>query len=381
VIVWSETQSGGVQEVRAALSNNSGVFGAPVTLASEAGAEFPQVDMGADGSALAVWDVNTASDPRVMASGAPAGQPFGAERLVESLGQGAGDPEVAVNASGQAFVAYNDVTPQPCPGVSCAIFWIEMELGSVTGAFTPAGGIPPNAESGYSFVSHDVALDDSGAAAILTSGSTPDGSYGVLARTSDTSGTFGPVQELSGENQVGGPGIADDEMELVAAGGEFSAIWSNDVNADGQTNEASMSSTSQGTFAEAHQVTGSSPDAFEASVARSAAGDVVAVWSDFQDELLIGTPVNLTAPAAVYGTSGPDNLAGTGGADSAWLGRGNDRFNGRGGNDRINGEAGADFLDGGAGRNVLNGGPGKDTCVKRSRRDTLTSCERVRRNH
>lgn len=383
-IVWTELASDGVIEIRGALSDGSDAsdgFGGPVTIASGAGLRSPRIDMGAEGSALVVWDVWTQADAMVMASGAAAGQPFGAERIVEDLGQGPGNPEVAVNASNQAFVAYEDLTPEPCPVESCANFWVEMKLGSVTGSFTPSGGMPPNAESGYSFVSHDVELDDSGKAAILTSGGTPDGNYGVLARTSDTAGVFGPLQELSGENQVqGGPGIDDDELELAAGGGEFTAIWANDHDPDGLTNEVSTSSTSGGTFAGTDTVSTSTATHFVlASVDRNPAGDVVAASSSFVDELMFASPVNLGGTAALFGTDLADRLGGTGSSDVARLGSGNDRFAGKAGNDRIFGEGGKDFLDGGPGRNVLDGGAGRDTCVKRSRGDKLKSCEVVRR--
>jgi hypothetical protein len=373
-IVWTELQAGGVYEIHGALSTDAGVFGAPVTIATGSAVQFPAVDMGGDGSALVVWDLTASSGDAVMASGAPAGQSFQAERLVETLGQGPGEPQVAVNASGQAFVAYEDTTP---PG-SGAPFWIEMKLGSVTGAFTSAGGVPPNGEAGYGSSSHEVAYDDSGKAAILVSESTPDG-YAILARVSDAAGAFGPLQVVSPADQQGGPGVALNEMELAAGGGDFTAIWVNDHNGDGQLNEAYMSSSVNSTFGTPDQVSDPSDGFFSAYVARNGDGASVGVYSESDTGFLYATPVVLTGPAAVFGTNLADRLGGTASADIARMGAGNDRFTGAGGNDQIFGEAGKDFLDGGSGRNVLNGGPGRDTCVKRSRRDRLTSCEVVRR--
>jgi Ca2+-binding RTX toxin-like protein len=198
---------------------------------------------------------------------------------------------------------------------------------------------------------------------------------------SDTAGTFGPLQVISPEDQVGGPGVALNEMELAAGGGEFTAIWVNDHNADGQTNEVYMSSSASSTFGAPDQISDPSSGFLTAYVARNGNGDSVGGFSDSDTGFMWATPVNLSAPAAVFGTNGADRLGGTAAADIARLGAGNDRFNGKGGNDQIFGEAGNDFLDGGSGRNVLNGGPGRDTCVKRSKRDRLKSCERVRRNH
>jgi hypothetical protein len=379
-IVWTELQSGGVQEIRGALSNDAGVFGAPVTIATGSAVQFPSVDMAENGSAMVVWDLTSTSGDAVMAAGAPAGGPFGAERLVATLDQGAGEPQVAVNSAGRVFVAYEDTTPDPCPSASCAIFWVEMKLGTVTGAFTDAGGVPPNAESGYGPGSHEVALDESGKAAILLSASTPDG-YAILARVSDAAGTFGPLQVLSPEDQQFGPGVALNEMELAAGGGEFTAIWVNDHNADGQLNEAYVSSSANSTFGTPDQISDPSDGFLTAYVARNGDGESIGVYSDSETGFMFATPVVLTGPAEVLGTNGADRLSGTSGADVARMGAGNDRFNGKGGNDQIFGEAGNDFLDGGAGRNVINGGPGRDTCVKRSKRDRLVSCERVRRNH
>jgi Ca2+-binding RTX toxin-like protein len=140
-----------------------------------------------------------------------------------------------------------------------------------------------------------------------------------------------------------------------------------------------MSSSTNSTFSAPDQLSDPSTGFLATHVARNASGASAAVWTSSDTELLWASPVVLSGPAALFGTNLADRAGGTASADIARMGAGNDRFTGKGGNDRISGEAGNDFVDGGSGANVLNGGPGRDTCVKRSRRDRLSSCEVVRR--
>ncbi|WP_392480426.1 calcium-binding protein [Nostoc sp. C110] len=67
--------------------------------------------------------------------------------------------------------------------------------------------------------------------------------------------------------------------------------------------------------------------------------------------------------AAIYGTSGNDNLNGTESADISIFGYA--------GNDNINGKGGDDIIDAGEGNDLVSGGNGKDTILGRGGKDTL----------
>jgi Ca2+-binding RTX toxin-like protein len=81
----------------------------------------------------------------------------------------------------------------------------------------------------------------------------------------------------------------------------------------------------------------------------------------------------------VDGGNGKDRLYGGIGNDTLRGGAGNDRLEGNAGRDRIEGGAGNDYLIGGPGNDRLIGGPGFDTCAPFGGRDTMVSCERLRR--
>ena len=375
VVVWLE--SGGEPSSINAAQFNGTSFAPDVALITDQAVLNPRVGMSGTGAALAVWDYDTQSDDRIQGAAAPAGEPFGAVTTIEQLDQGFGDPDLAVNASGDAVLAYEDAVGEDCPSTSCSLFRVEARYGSVNGTFGPVQTTPVNSESGYGPAQHEVAIDDSGKAALLLSANL-SGDAQVLARISDAAGTFGQVQTLSTESHTTGPTIGRSGLDIAAGGGEFTAAWINDHNPDGDENEVYQSTTSGGTFGEVHQLSADDDDSAEdVSVARDASGRTVTGWSLFLDQLVPqATPVGSGA-ALTEGTESADNLTGSAGADIAYLKGGNDTFNGAGGNDKLFGEAGTDKLIGGSGSDVLNGGPGRDTCVgttKEKRR--ASSCEK-----
>ncbi|HEX2240420.1 MAG TPA: hypothetical protein VHJ82_04695 [Actinomycetota bacterium] len=363
-IIWQEGgTASGPPSIRAALLDG-GSFGDPVTLEATAGAQNPTIAIDASGNVLAVWETTTQSEELIRGATAPAGGSFGQPFTIETLDQGAGDPDLAVNSSGSAVLAYEDAVPaNECPaGTSCSLFRVEARYGNVSGTFGAVQPTPLNNEAGFGPGQHEVAIDESGKAALLLSMNV-NAEAQVLARTSDAAGTFGPLQILSDAPAVAGPTIGRENMEIAAGGGEFTAVWINDHNGDGQVNEVYQSTTAGGVFGEVHQLsptTNDSPD--DASVARDASGRVVAGWNIFDTNLgdiPQATPVG-SGPALTQGTQEDDDLAGTAVVDRAQLEGGDDRFNAGGGNDQVFGDAGNDVLSGAAGNDLLDGGLGND---------------------
>ena len=392
VVVWHQFGAD-PGSINAALFDG-GSFGSSVALITDSAVLNPVVGIDGTGRALAVWDYDTQNDDRIQGAAAPAGGPFGAPFLIEQLQQGSGTPDLAVNESGDAVLAYEDGIPSSECTSSCSLFRVETRYGTVEGTFGAQQPTPLNNESGYGPGNHEVAIDDSGKGAVLMSMSSPVGR--VLARTSDAAGTFGPLQTVSAADHTTGPGLGSTNMDIDAGGGEFTAVWINDHVGDGDENEVYQASTSNGTFGEVHQLSPTDDDsANHATVGRNASGQTVAAWDIFiQDLVPQATPVG-TGAALTEGTTGADDLSGTSGSDRVFLDAGNDKFSGGGGKDQIfggagkdvinggaaadilKGEAGNDKLIGGAGVDVMNGGPGTDTCSGTAKeKPKAISCEK-----
>lgn len=395
-VVWTSETTGQPGSIMGALSDTDGDFAPPEAIASGEGLSRPQVDVDASGRALAVWDHTEASatdDVMLAAAGATGG--FGDPQVLETLEQGPGAPDVAVNASGDAVVAHVDFTTQ---GEGNSRDKVEARYGDVTGTF---GGSQTASDvstpTGASEV--EVAIDDSGRAAVIAS-LTVQGEYGLYAAVSDASGTFATasMQAVSPHPRVTGPGIPRSSYAIAAGGGEFTAFWINDHDDDGR-NEVWTATTASGTFGAAHQLSPESTDSPDrAHGARSADGDVVAGWLLFDGALRAQVTPVASGPDPVFGDDGDDTLTGTGagepiyaakGDDVVAAGGGSDEVFGEQGNDRLSGGGGGDALAGGPGRDTLVGGPGtdtfdggggRDTCVVSSRaeKNRAKSCERIR---
>lgn len=367
-IVWKENAP--TQLIRAALSDNSGVFGTPITLASGPPAQNPVIGVDGAGAAIAVWDD---ANGEIRLASAPASGSFGAPTTIEALEQGPGMPDVAVNGSGQAVVVWEDFTSAAqCAGLPvCSSGIVEASYGDVSGTFGRSQEITdpgtPTASLGC-----EAAIDTSGAAGVICS-LTPDGVYGVYVSISDPSGVFGGLQAVSPREYIGGPGVGRTAFELAAGGGEFTAFWANDHDGDGVLNEAWTASTSGGVFGAAHQM---SPESTEdvgiVHGARDDGGRAVGTWI-LRIDSIDHAQVSPAAPGVppIYGTEHDDDLDGTENDDLVALLGGNDTFRAGGGNDSVDGGAGSDDLDGGSGDDLLTGAGGGDNLVGADGTDVL----------
>ena len=276
VVAWAVTGQA-EPAIRAAISNSTGTFAPTQTLMTGSGVTHPEAGAAADGAALVVWDADTQSLDEIWGASAPAAGPFGTPTVIETLGQGAGNPELDVNADGAAIVVYGDAN-EDCTG-DCSIFRLEARYGSVSGTFSAPQNIT-DITSGHGFNNYDTAIDDSGEAAVLFTGSNPGADFHVFGRVSDATGTFGAIQTISGP----GRGL-DRNIKLAAGGGEFTGVW---LNADSQTRDFVLRShTVDGVFQAPHQLSqvSTTADADRPQVARSNTGNYVASWLVFTDDL------------------------------------------------------------------------------------------------
>ena len=277
VVTWAVTGQA-EPAIRAALSNANGSFSPSTTLMTATGVTHPEAGVANDGAGLVVWDSDTQSVDEIYGASAPAGGPFGAATVIETLGQGAGNPELDVNAGGAAILVYGDAN-EDCTN-DCSLFRIEARYGSVTGTFGASQNIT-NTTSGHSFNNYDTAIDDSGAAAVLFFGSAPDG-FHVFGQVSSTTGVFGGSPQV-----VSGPGSSlEENIDIDAGGGEFTGVWE---NAGTATTEDTVlrSHTQAGAFQAPHQLSQpSTTDSTDrAQVARNNGGDYIATWLLFTDDL------------------------------------------------------------------------------------------------
>ena len=366
--------------------------------------DSPQLGADAAGNLLLVWVEQGGGTPAIHGATSAAGDgTFEAPETIETLDYGDGaEPRLAVNEAGDAVLTYSDAVETSVCGVDCSFFWHETRYGNVDGTFAEPEYTPTNGEAGWGAGSAEPSIDDNGVATVLFSMTVKDVGPSLIARVSDTNGTLGSVQSIDATFSDGDEMFASD-----GGGGEFTAVW-----IDGDT--VFEATTSSGTFGAAHMLAGPGLTFVdEAAVARNDSGAHVSGWVD---DVMPHAGVVGTGPILIQGTETSDTINGTNGPDTANLEAGNDTFNGRGGNDKatgeegsdkINGGGGADNLDGGAGgdvltggpandtlkggggndrldgskgktnKNILDGGAGKDTCIKRSRKDVLRSCEKV----
>lgn len=225
-----------------------------------------------------MWDSDTQSLDEIYGAAAPAGGAFGEASVIETLGQGPGNPELDVNASGAAILVYGDAN-EDCTG-DCSIFRLEARYGSASGTFSPSQNIT-NTTSGHSFTTYDAAIDDEGVAAILFNGGDPDG-FHMFGRVSSAAGSFSGVPQT-----ISGPARGlDDNIEIAAGGGEFTAVWIS--SGDATTEDVLLRAhTQDGVFQAPHQLSqpSTTDSADGAHVARNNRGDYIAGWSLFSDDL------------------------------------------------------------------------------------------------
>ena len=374
-VVWQEAPEGADPAVRAALSNASGLFAAPTTVHQGLNLQGPKVDMDDLGNALLVWE-SSALEVIQLAT-APAGGPYGSASNLKTLEQGPGAPDVAVNTTGAAVVAWkNATTPYPqCDTVrDCTPAPVlEAAYGNVSGSFGVTQAITDPTQP-TSLGDHEVAIDDSGRAAIL-----------FTATLSNSSGVFGAVTDAFGAFSSGAITISPfaasgvDNFEIADGGDAFTAVWANDHDQDG-VGETWQATSSGGSFGAPHQVSPATVSGTSrAHGARNGIGQTIAGWIDSGNQAAQVMPVASGTPPA-FGSDSDDNLNGTdeddvvhllGGNDTYAGGEGNDSIFGEAGNDTLKGEGGSDLVDGGPGSDTANGGVGDDSLLGRGGGDTL----------
>lgn len=107
VAVWFWPEDDGHNTIQAAIRPPGGAFGSPVRLSAPGeSADRPQVSMAPDGTATAIWYRWSGSEQVVQASTRPPNGVFGGPVDLSAPGQDAVDPQVAIGPDGSAIAVW-----------------------------------------------------------------------------------------------------------------------------------------------------------------------------------------------------------------------------------------------------------------------------------
>jgi hypothetical protein len=174
----------------------------PVLTLSAAGADAfsPTVASDADGDAVVAWYRSDGANARIESRSVSADGVMGTVRTLSAAGQDATAPEVASDADGDAVVVWYRFD---------GAHW-RVQARSVTGAGTP-GPIRTLSAGSRDAYAPEVAIDAGGDAIVAWERYLGAAGYRILARQRPAGGAFGPAQTLSATGQSSSiPEIASD---------------------------------------------------------------------------------------------------------------------------------------------------------------------------
>lgn len=231
LVAWETDLGGPVQvDLMAQRFDSSGVhIGSEIQLNTTITADQEDLDLASDaaGNFIVVWESDGqdgSADAIVGRRLDSAGQPIGAEFLVNTFTSGdQDDPDVAMAADGSFVVVWEDDTQNSFDDGIYARFYDAAAV-AVTDPF--------QVETEATFqLNPRVALDALGRATVIWDSYLQDGSYGgIYRRTFDTAG-----QPLTDEEQVNTT-TADDQYDphlAIGSGGVCVAVWTSDGGQDG----------------------------------------------------------------------------------------------------------------------------------------------------
>lgn len=203
LVVWTGVD-GTSQRIRAVFRPAGGRWGRPVDVspAGESGS-VPQVELDARGNALVVWPAYSGTSSAIRYVARSAG---GKWSPVRTLARQAGDVDLAMNARGQAVIAW------------VASGAVRVSTRSPAGRWSAPRSLSPPRDAA---LNPKVALNDAGAAVVIWHG-TPTGSVPVVleAAIRPAGARFGRARQIGGE-------VSGAARVAIGISGEAVAIWSN----------------------------------------------------------------------------------------------------------------------------------------------------------
>jgi hypothetical protein len=259
VAVWQRFD-GTVDRIQARALSAAGAVGQIQTL-SPAGRDtsLPQIAFDADRNAVIVWRGRDATHDRIQARVRSAAGALSPIQNVSRVGQNTNDPQVAVDANGNAVVVWHRT--------DIAHFQIQARARSAAGVLGPIRTLSQDGAT-----QAQVGMDGAGnALAVWRRFNGID--FRIEARALSAAGVLGPIHRLSPAGQE-----ASDPQVAVGADGNAVAVWHRSISSanfriQGRTRSAA------GVLGPLENISGA--DASFAQVVLDADGDAVAVWERF----------------------------------------------------------------------------------------------------
>ncbi len=222
----------------------------------------PQIAVDGVGGTVAAWARSNGSHTIIQATSRPPGGAWAAPTDLSAVGRNATEPQVAVDAAGDAVVVW-----ARSDGAHTVI---QGSTGSVGGGWAPGRDI---SDSERSATEPQVAIDSGGRAVALWSRF--DGSDDIVqaaALAPGTGSSWSQPIDLSAEGED-----ANEQQLAVDAGGDAVAVWSRLEGTDTIAQAALM--PVGGGWQGAVDLSEAGGDATEPQVAVETGGSAVAVWS------------------------------------------------------------------------------------------------------
>ena len=282
VVAWQRASGTGFF-AQASLRDAGTIFSTPLEL-GPAGFEVlgpPQAAIDGAGTAIVVWQQFDAMSTNTVVQAAirPAGGSFGAPGALSATGSGAVHPQIAMNAAGDALVAWEHLVGQ------------TMVVQAVV---RPAGGTfsaPVDlSAAGLMGPLPRVAIDGAGNATVVWTQTGPAGTT-VQVATRPAGGTWSAAADLSPA------GDASSGQVATNGPGETIAVWTH-ADAAGNTIVQASVRPVGGAFEASADLSAAGRDAIDPHVAIDAAGHAVAVWSRFDGSTRVVQAASRPAGAA-----------------------------------------------------------------------------------
>lgn len=259
-------------------------FTAPVELSGD-GAFEPQVALDSDGDALVVWKGSDGSFFRIQARARSAAGVLGPAQTLSGAGRNALLPHVAVDGDGDGVAVWRrrDGTG-PCSNFGC--FRIQARARAAAGTLASVQTLsPPGQDADHP----QIVIDTDGDALVVwerNDGIGPCSSQGcilVQARSRSAAGTLGAVQTLS---PAGPPNGAVAPEVAVDADGDALVVWrradsTTDCGGFGCFRIQARARSAAGILGPVLTLSPAGEDASDAQVAIDAEGDALTVWNRF----------------------------------------------------------------------------------------------------
>lgn len=260
IAVWFR-RDGSHSRVQASIKPASEPWSPPTELSAAGQDAFdPQVAIGADGTAVAVWRWWDGTDYRVQATTRPATGSWSSPLTLSGAGADAWDPQVIVGKKGAAVAVWG----RSAGSVSQVQASARATKGSWSSPATLSTGVGDARDP-------QVAVGSNGTTVAVWSRS--DGSnYRAQASTRGTAGSWSSPVSISGAGAD-----AEDPQVAVGSDGSATAVWRGSDGSNERINTAARSS--EGTWSAPASLSPAGRDAHDPQVAVDPVGTTTAVWA------------------------------------------------------------------------------------------------------